>query len=55
MKGYQQEVREAIFLVANLIEGIVREQVAREIEGYIEPDHEARAFTLSADIARGER
>jgi hypothetical protein len=65
MSGYQQEIRDAIYLresegkavfeVANLVEKIVREQVAREIEDYIEPDHEARAFTFSADLARRGR
>lgn len=60
---YQQQIRDAIYLreaenkaiyeIAELVEKIVREQVAQEIEGYIEPDHEARAFTYSADLARG--
>ena len=62
MIDYQQEIRDAIYLreaegkaiyeIAELVEKIVREQVAQEIEGYIEPDHEARAFTYSADLAR---
>lgn len=65
MIDYQQEIRDAIYLreaegkaiyeIAELVEKIVREQIAQEIEGYIEPDHEARAFTYSADLARGGR
>jgi hypothetical protein len=65
MIDYQQEIRDAIYLresedkaiyeIAEMVEKIVREQVAQEIEGYIEPDHEARAFTYSADLARGGR
>jgi hypothetical protein len=65
MSKYQQDVRDAIYLrenerkpiyeIADLVEKIVREQVAQEIEGYIEPDHEARAFTYSADLARRGR
>lgn len=31
----------------------LREEIAREIESYIDADSEARAFTLAADIARG--
>jgi hypothetical protein len=31
----------------------LRVQIAEEIEQYIDADHEARAFTLAADIARG--
>jgi hypothetical protein len=63
MSKYQQDIRDAIYErentgkpiyeIADLVEKIVREQVAQEIEGYIEPDHEARAFTYAADLARG--
>jgi Fe-S cluster biosynthesis and repair protein YggX len=33
----------------------LREQIAQEIETYIDSDSEARAFTLAADIARGKK
>jgi hypothetical protein len=33
----------------------LREQIAQEIESYIDSDSEARAFTLAADIARGKK
>ena len=33
----------------------LRELIAQEIETYIDSDSEARAFTLSADIARGKK
>jgi len=37
------------------IEKIIREEIAQEIESYIDSDSEARAFTLAADIARGKK
>jgi hypothetical protein len=65
MSEYQQAIREAIFKrekdrvaiykIAIEVEKIVREQIASEIEVYIDADHEARAFTVAADIARGKR
>ena len=33
----------------------LREQIAQEIETHIDSDSEARAFTLAADIARGNK
>jgi hypothetical protein len=33
----------------------LRERIAQEIETYIDSDSEARAFTLAADIARGNK
>jgi hypothetical protein len=33
----------------------LRERIAQEIESYIDSDSEARAFTLAADIARGNK
>lgn len=33
----------------------LREQIAQEIETYIDSDSEARAFTIAANIARGIR
>jgi hypothetical protein len=64
MSEYQQAIREAIFKrekdrvaiykIAIEVEKIVREQIASEIETYIDADHEARAFTVAADIARGK-
>lgn len=33
----------------------IREQIAQEIETYIDSDSEVRAFTLAADIARGKK
>jgi hypothetical protein len=33
----------------------LREEIAQEIESYIDSDSEARAFTLAADIARGKK
>lgn len=33
----------------------LREQIAQEIETYIDSDSEARAFTIAANIARGNR
>jgi hypothetical protein len=33
----------------------LREKIAQEIESYIDSDSEARAFTLAADIARGNK
>ena len=60
---YQQQIRDAIFTresqglpiyeIADAIEKIVREKIAQEIESYIDADHEARAFTFAADLARG--
>ena len=38
-----------------IFEKDLREQIAQEIESYIDSDSEARAFTLSADIARGKK
>ena len=43
----------AIFKIAAEIEKIIREQVAQEIEQFIDADHEARAFTVAAGVARG--
>ena len=37
------------------IEKIIREEIAQEIETHIDSDSEARAFTLAADIARGNK
>jgi hypothetical protein len=64
MSDYQQAIREAIFKrekdqvaifeIAIEVEKIVREHIASEIETHIDSDHEARAFTVSADIARGK-
>jgi hypothetical protein len=33
----------------------LRERIAQEIETHIDSDSEARAFTLAADIARGNK
>ena len=33
----------------------LREQIAQEIETYVDSDSEARAFTFAADIARGKK
>jgi len=32
----------------------LRIKIAEDIEQYIDDDHEARAFTLAAEIARGK-
>lgn len=63
MNDYQQQIRDAIFEresngaaifdIAYRIEKIVREKVAQEIEQLIDADHEARAFTVAANRARG--
>jgi hypothetical protein len=51
---YQRELDgTAIFKIASEIEKIIREQVAQEIEQFIDADHEARAFTTAANRARG--
>ena len=62
--SYQQEIRDAIYKresnglpiyeIADAIEKIVRNKVADDIESYIDADHEARAFTFAADLARGK-
>jgi hypothetical protein len=39
----------------SIAEAYWREKIAQEIEAYIDADHEARAFTFAADIARGKK
>lgn len=63
--SYQQEIRDAIYKresngspiyeIADAVEKIVRDKVADDIESYIDADHEARAFTFAADLARGNK
>jgi len=38
-----------------IAEAYWREKIAQEIEAYIDADHEARAFTVAADVARGKK
>ena len=62
--SYQQKVRDAIYKresdglaiyeVADAVEKIIRNEIAEKIESYIDADHEARAFTVAADLARGK-
>jgi hypothetical protein len=52
-KGEQRESWDAGKAIAVAINQL-REQIAQEIETHIDSDSEARAFTLAANIARGQ-
>lgn len=52
-EAVREEDRKPIYDVAYRIEQFLREKIAQDIEQYIDADHEARAFTFAANIARG--
>lgn len=52
-KGAQWQSWDTGKAVAQAI-NTLREQIAQEIETHIDSDSEARAFTLAANIARGQ-